>query len=327
MHALVAGFVALAGVRSLLAFGEAGNWPGAARTVAEWFPARERALGMAIFNSGVALGAVIAPPIVVAVQLRFGWQRTFLVTAALGAVWLVLWLLLYRAPERHPWLGDDERALIRGGAPTAAPARPPLPFRVLLRRRQVWAIMAARLCTDPIWWLYVTWLPQYLADARGFDLRRIGAFAWIPYFAAGVGALAGGWTSGRLIARGASVDRARKVCLLIGAVLMPAGVLAASARTPGGAIALVSVVLFAFQFWINNVQALPGDLFPSTTVGAVFGLGGVAAGVGSFAFMMLSGFVVQRFSYAPMFVAAGLLGPLGAVALFALAGRIERVEA
>jgi len=169
-------------------------------------------------------------------------------------------------------------------------------------------------------------LPLYLAEARGFNLKEIGAFAWIPYCGSGLGALLGGYTSGRLMKSGMSLDRARKVCMLVGAGLMPAGILAAKVANPMLAIALVALVLFAFQFWMNNVQALPGDFFPKSMVGAVFGLGGVAAGAGSFTFMMASGWLVAKFSYTLMFVIAGLLGPLGALLLFLLAGRIQRVE-
>jgi MFS transporter, ACS family, hexuronate transporter len=329
LHSLVAGFVSLLLLRSVLALGEAGNWPGAAKGVAEWFPVRERALGMAIFNSGAAVGAIVATPILVFMQLHYGWKQTFLVTGGLGFAWLVAWLQFFRTPDRHPWLTEEEKKVITaneaGAENQKTTARGALPIRELLRYRQVWAIIAARLCTDPVWWLYITWLPQYLADARGFNLKQIGVFAWIPYCGSGIGALLGGYTSGRLIKSGVSLNRARKICMIIGAALMPAGVLAARVQSPMLAIVLIAIVLFAFQFWMNNVQALPGDFFPQSTVGAVFGLGGVAAGAGSFAFMMASGWIVEKFSYGPMFLIAGVLGPLGAVALFVLAGPIQRV--
>jgi ACS family hexuronate transporter-like MFS transporter len=332
LHALAAGKWTLGAVRGLLGFGEAGNWPGAGKCIAEWFPARERALATAIFNSGAAIGAVVAPPIIIAMQLAWGWQRTFLVTGALGFVWLLAWILVYRPPARHPWLRREELALIRegkdegagGDAPTEAGR--PVPLGALLRRRQTWGIIAARFCTDPIWWLYLIWLPQYLFDARGFDLKTIGAFAWMPFLAADLGALTGGFLAGRLIRRGLSVDRARKTCLLIGAALMPMGIFAGRVESPFAALGLISLVLFAFQLWINNVQSLPGDFYPSRVVGAVFGLGGAAAGVSSLLFTLLSGWVVERFSYTPIFTVAGILGPVGAVALVAIGGRIERVR-
>jgi ACS family hexuronate transporter-like MFS transporter len=328
LHMLATGFRSLSACRFLLGLGEAGNWPGAAKVVAEWFPVRERALGIAIFNSGATLGAVVAPPVIVFLQQRYGWQRTFLFTGLLGVAWLVAWLLVFDVPERHPWLGEKERAHIREGQRQdgeIAGADAALGWRELLRHRQVWAIVAGRFLTDPIWWLYIAWLPQYLFDARGFDLQRIGAFAWLPFLAADLGALSGGFLSGYLIKRGASLDRARKTCMAIGALLMPAGALAVRVESPWTALGLIALVLFAFQFWINNVQTLPADLFPRRVVGSVFGLGGMAAGISSMLFINLTGHVVQRFSYTPIFTLAGALGPLGAIALFALVGRIERV--
>jgi len=324
LHALATGLRSLSLCRFLLGLGEAGNWPGAAKVAAEWFPVRERAFAIAIFNSGATLGAVVAPPVIVWLQLRYGWQKTFLFTGALGFLWLVAWLLLYETPERHPWLGAREREHIEQDREEPGTATS-VGWGELLRHRQVWAIIAGRFFTDPIWWLYISWLPQYLFDARGFDLQKIGAFAWAPFLAADLGALSGGYLSGYLIRRGTSVDFARKVCMGFAALLMPAGALAVRVESAWTALALISLVLFAFQFWINNLQTLPSDLFPRGVVGSVFGLGGMAAGVSSMLFINLTGHVVQRYSYTPIFTLAGLLGPIGAIALFALVGRIERV--
>jgi ACS family hexuronate transporter-like MFS transporter len=327
LHMFATGFRSLAAFRFLLGLGEAGNWPGAAKVVAEWFPVRERAFGMAIFNSGATLGAVIAPPVIVWLQLHYGWQRTFLFTGLLGFLWLAAWLVVFETPARHRWLSRREAKLIEDGQRDGSSGDgPAMGWRELLRYRQTWAILLARFFTDPIWWLYIAWLPQYLFDARDFDLKKIGAFAWLPFLAADAGALSGGFLSGWLIRRGKSVDRARKTCMLIGALLMPAGALAVRVRSPWTAMLLISLVLFAFQFWINNVQTLPSDIFPRRAVGSVFGLGGMAAGVSSMLFTNLTGHVVERFSYTPVFTIAGLLGPLGAVALFVLIGRIERAD-
>lgn len=328
LHAFATGFRSLTAFRFLLGLGEAGNWPGAAKCVAEWFPIRERAFAMAIFNSGATLGAVVAPPVIVWLQIHYGWQKTFLFTGLLGFLWLALWLAVFKTPERHPWLTRAEADHIREGQREGAGDAPPgraMGWRELLGYRQTWAILLGRLFTDPIWWLYITWLPQYLFDARGFDLKQIGAFAWFPFLAADVGALSGGFLSGYLMRRGVSLDRARKTCMLVGAMLMPAGALAVRVESPWTALLLISLVLFAFQFWINNVQTLPSDVFPRQAVGSVFGLGGMAAGVGSMLFINLTGHVVERFSYTPIFTAAGLLGPLGALALFTLMGKVERV--
>lgn len=332
-HAFARGLASLSVLRFILGLGEAGNWPGAAKTVAEWFPIRERAFGMAIFNSGAAIGSVIAPPLIVWLSLAYGWQTTFLVTGALGFVWLGLWLPFYQTPDRHKWLKEDERRLILEGQRVDGPAdvsetepSAPLGWRELLRYRQVWAIVLARFLTDPIWWLYISWLPKYLADARGFSLVKIGLFAWVPYVAADAGSLSGGWLSGYLIARGWSVDRSRKLVILIAALLMPAGIFAAFAQDAMVALALIGVVLFGFQVWINNVQTLPSDFFSDKAVASVAGLGGTGAGIGSMIFIFSTGWVVDHFSYVPVLVAAGLLAPLGTMVLFALSGPINRVS-
>ena len=327
-HAFARGLATLSFFRFVLGLGEAGNWPGAAKTVAEWFPIRERAFGMAIFNSGAAIGSVVAPPLIVWLSLSYGWQTTFIVTGSLGFLWLLVWLLFYQSPDRHRWLSDEERQLIRGGQRVEQAfdiSAAHLRWRDLLHYRQVWGIVLARFLTDPVWWLYISWLPKYLADARGFSLVKIGLFAWVPYVAADAGSLSGGWLSGFLISRGWSVDRARKIVIAISALLMPAGILAALARDPMVALALIGVVLFGFQVWINNVQTLPSDYFPDKAVGSVAGLGGTGAGIGSMIFILSTGWIVDHFSYVPVLVSAGLLAPLGTSVLFALSGRIERL--
>jgi ACS family hexuronate transporter-like MFS transporter len=196
----------------------------------------------------------------------------------------------------------------------------------LLRHRQVWAIVIARLLVDPIWWLYIFWLPEYLNKARGFSLKEIGLFAWVPYVAADAGSLLGGYLSGYLIKRGWSVDRARKILLLASAALMPAGIIAVRVDSPMLALALIGIVLFGFQSWINNLQTLPSDLFPSSAVASVAGMGGAGAGISSMFFILATGWVVDHFSYTPVLTAAGLLGPLGAIVFFLMIGKIKRVE-
>jgi ACS family hexuronate transporter-like MFS transporter len=338
--------------RFILGFGEAGNWPGAAKTVAEWFPIKQRAFGMAIFNSGAAIGSIVAPPLIVWLAQTYNWQTTFLVTGSLGFLWLGLWLTFYQTPDRHPWITQEELTFIRAGqerddvqpAPAAqesvatiediatsvTPGNPSTEgaprWRELLRYRQVWAIVLARFLTDPIWWLYITWLPKYLTDARGFSLTKIGLFAWVPFVAADAGSLAGGWMSGYLIGRGWSVDRARKAVILVAAMLMPAGIAAAFVSDPMTALALIGVVLFGFQVWINNVQTLPSDFFSDRAVASVAGLGGTGAGIGSMIFIFTTGWVVDHFSYVPILVAAGILAPLGTLTLFMLTGPIRRVQ-
>jgi MFS transporter, ACS family, aldohexuronate transporter len=349
------GLQSLSFFRFLLGAGEAGNWPGAAKVSAEWFPIRERALALAIFNSGATVGAVLSPPLIVWLNYAYGWHATFLITGTLGFIWLVLWLFFYQTPSRHSWLAQEEADYIRAGQETkggefdapvirdeiAAPSvediaksavpsdleeEGPSKWSELLRYRQLWAIVLMRFLTDPIWWLFVIWLPEYLQKARGFSLKQVGSFAWLPYLTAGIGSLLGGWASGYLISRGWTVNRARKTVMLVAALLMPAGILAVRAESPIVALALICVVTFSFQVWINNVQVLPSDFFPGNAVASVAGLGGTGAGISSLIFTLTTGWVVDHFSYTPIFTAAGLFGPLGAIVLFTLAGPIRRVK-
>jgi ACS family hexuronate transporter-like MFS transporter len=341
-HAFAVGLRSLSVFRFILGLGEAGNWPGAAKTVSVWFPARQRALGMAIFNSGAAIGSIVAPPVIVGLFTYFGhWQPTFVATGLLGFGWLAIWWFVYDTPERHRWLTAAEYAIITeddtesvrhrdtasSGEVTAVPSsEPALGWFELLRYRQTWAIVIARFLVDPVWWLYITWLPLYLSQVHGFDLKQIGLFAWVPYVAADAGSLFGGWLSGYLIGRGWSVDGGRKAAIAIGALLMPAGILAAFTSDAMVALGLIGVVLFGFQVWINNVQTLPSDLFPSNAVGSVAGLGGTGAGIGSMIFIFSTGWVVDHFSYTPVLVTAGVLAPVGTIVLFLLSGRIQKID-
>ena len=327
-HATARTATAFGVFRAALGFGEAGNWPGAAKVVGEWFPVRERALGMGIFNTGAAVGGALSPPIIAWLATVYGWRMTFVLTGALGFAWLALWLLLFRTPDRHPWITEGERAHILDGAATTAAGSASRPGWIeLLRYRQTWAIVLGRFITDPIWWLYIFWLPSYLQEARGFSLQQVGQSAWLPFLAAGIGAFSGGYASGALISRGWSVDRARKVVMGVGALLTSAGILAMRAPDPYVALAWMSVVLFGFQVWVNNLQTLPSDFFPSTAVGSVFGLGGAAAALASILFTWGTGQVVDAFGYTPVFLTAAILGPLGLVVTVALAGRIHAVTA
>jgi ACS family hexuronate transporter-like MFS transporter len=266
----------------------------------------------------------VSPPIIAWLALAYGWRATFVATGVLGFGWLLLWILLYRVPEEHPWITDEERAYILSDR--AAGAAPPVDWRpgwaALLTYRQTWAVVVGRFITDPIWWLYVFWLPSYFQEARGFSLQQIGLSAWLPFLCAGIGAIAGGWASGFLIQRGWTVDRARKTVMAFGALLTPAGILAMRAENPYAALILMGIVLFGFQVWINNLQTLPSDFFPKSAVASVFGLGGTAAAVASVIFNWGTGRVVDVAGYAPVFVVAGVLGPVGLAATLVLAGRI-----
>ncbi len=324
-HATARTATGLSIFRFLLGLGEAGNWPGAAKVTAEWFPPSQRALAMAIFNSGAALGSVIAPPLIVFLQSRYGWQTTFLVTGSLGFVWLGLWLWIYQPPLEHRWITPGERQLLvdRASADDRAPASS---YRTLLRLRPTWAIVLARLLTDPVWWLYLTWLPLYFSKVHGLDMKQIAWFASVPFLAADAGSLIGGGASGFLIARGCSVDRARKTVIVIAAALMCCGLGVAALTDPLQILAVICVVTFGFQAWINNVQTLPSDYFRQRNVASIAGLGGLGAGIGAIIFTLCTGWVVDHIGYQPILIAAGILPALGTLVLLALGGQIRKIE-
>lgn len=330
LHATARNVVQLAVFRFILGIGEAGNWPGAAKAVAEWFPVRERAFGMAIFNGGATIGAVVAPPIIVWVALTFGWRYAFFIGAGLSMILMVLWFFFYQSPAEHPLLSERERAHIQSDQPAAdsAEAISRRPWLSLFRYRQVWAVVAARFFTDPIWWFLIAWLPNYLKSERGFSLALIGLLAWVPFLFADIGNLGGGAVSSLLIRGGWPVDRARKVVLATSALLVPLGVAGVvTARSDAIAIASISLIALAFQSWIVNIHTIPSDCFPKQDVGSVFGIGGTAAGIASMLFTLLVGYTVDHFSYTPVFVMVGVMAPLAAGLFFVIMGRIERAEA
>ncbi|MBI5422818.1 MAG: MFS transporter [Opitutae bacterium] len=334
-HALARSLATLSLARGILGFSEAGNWPGATKAVAEWFPRNERALAQGIFNAGASLGAVVSAPLIALLFAHFGWRATFVIVGALGFIWLVPWLILARStPDKHPWVSPEERAHILGERPANAPATgvaqaaaPAASLRSLLEFRATWGVIVSRFFLDPIWWLFVNWLPIYLADRFGFDVKSIGLFAWVPYVGAVIGSLSGGWMSGHLIGRGWSVDKARKRVILLGGVLTLPGFLAgAFAPSPIIAVLAIAVVLCGFQVMINNIQTLPSDFFAGSSVGTVAGVGGMSAVLGVLVFSTWLVPALSRISYVPVFLMGTALVPLGIAAVFVLCGTIRRLD-
>lgn len=331
LHSVTHSILSFSIVRAMLGISEAGAWPGAVKANAEWFPARERALAQGVFNAGASIGAIISAPLIAVLFLWLGWRGTFILIGAIGFVWLLPWLIIYRAgPDKHPWVSAAERALILD-APAEQPAVPKVEYvpnvRQLLGHRQTWGILTTRFFIDPIWWLFVSWLPIYLADTFGFDIKQIGIFAWVPYVGAMIGSLGGGWLSGRLIGAGWSVDRARKwVITLGGAIMAPALLGAVLATDPVWAVVTIAFVLFGFQIAIGNIQTLPGDIFNGKSVGSLAGLGGMAAVAGTLITTWLVP-VMTRDSYAPIFILVAALVPASLLALWLVTGRVEKVDA
>ncbi|HTZ58371.1 MAG TPA: MFS transporter [Acidobacteriaceae bacterium] len=308
-QAFTRGLFSLSFFRFFLGLGEGGHWPAAIKGVAEWFPKQERALGMGIVNTGATLGSALAPPLIVWLQFSFGWRATFVVTGLLGFLWLAFWGLCYQSPAKHRALGPVELAFIQKGTSEVAEVVPEARWSSLLRNRQVQGIVVSRFLGDPVWWLYLVWLPLYLSRARGLTLKAIGVSAWIPFLCADAGALLGGWFSGWLIRRNWKPSRARAAAIWFATVLAPIGMFVSGAKSEAGAIALISVVLFAFQFWVNNVQTLTSDLFPNHLVASISGLAGTGAGLGAMIFIFCTGWIVDHFGYTPVLLLSGLLVP------------------
>lgn len=331
MHAFVRTATSFGIVRFGLGLGEAGNWPGATKANAEWFPIRQRALAQGIFNSGASVGAVVSAPLIALMYLAWGWKATFLAIAGLGIIWLVPWMILYKSgPKSHPWLTDEERQLILGGQEvkkedgTEAEMYSPS-WMQMLKYRQSWAVILSRFFLDPVWWLFVSWLPIYLADQFGFDVKQIGMFAWVPYVGAAFGAVFGGWLSGKLLDKGWSVNKARKFTITLGGLIMLPSLLAtAYAATPLAAVLLIALILFGFQTAIGNIQTLPSDFFSGKSIGSLAGVSGTAAVVGVLITIWLVPVITAQ-SYVPFFVLGAILVPLAILSIWFLGGRIEPV--
>ncbi len=290
-------------VRFLLGMGEAAFLPASVKAVSEWCEPKQRSLGVGLTNAGIGAGAVIAVPLMSWLILRYNWQVAFLITGATGFVWLALW-----------WFFPYRRAPFIRSATLAASA--PTPWMELIRLRPVMGLMAARVISDSTWWVYLFWLPDYLSTARGFNLRQIGAFAWIPYVSALVGGLVPGPLTALLLRSGWSFNDARKGGIYGSAALMPVALAAAFVRDAYWAIALVSLATFLIQVWASNLFALPADLYPSDKVGAVYGVAGAAGSFAAMLFTLLVGWIVDHFSYTPILVSVALMHPVAALVLY-----------
>ena len=301
--------------RFLLGIGEGCNWPGASKAVAEWFPAKERGVAVAIFDSGSSVGGAIAAVMVPWAAIALGWRYAFAVSGVLGFAWLILWLYVYHPLGRHPRLTEHERALIEAGHDTAKQSARSGAGRWLsvVSDRNSWGILIGRSLTDPIWWFYVFWLPQYLSDARGFSLKQIAAFAWIPFVAADIGNFTGGFASAFLIKRGVPVLRARKWVCAVSCLPVLAGIPAATTHSAYSALAFIAFAVWGYASWSTMGLTFPSDLFPQDVVASVTGMSGLGAGLAGALLTIIVGRLVDRFSYRPAFFVAATL-PLLATA-------------
>jgi ACS family hexuronate transporter-like MFS transporter len=302
-HALAAGVVGFMVARFALGLSEAGNFPAAIKTVAEWFPRRERALAVGIFNSGSNIGAIVAPLAVPVVAAMWGWQAAFLCTGLLSVTWLLVWLLWYREPERQPALSREELAHIRSD-PAEVSQR--VPWSRILRHRQAWAFVAAKFMTDPIWWFFLFWLPKFLHAQYDLSLLALGPPLIAIFVMADIGSITGGWLAGRLLRLGWSANRARKTAMALCALAVVPIVFAGWADNLWVAVGLIGLATAGHQGWSANVFTLPSDMFPRDTVASVVGLGGFAGAVGGMLISTLIGLLLQATgSYLPVFLMAG----------------------
>jgi ACS family hexuronate transporter-like MFS transporter len=299
--------------RFLLGIGEAFTFVGATAVAADWYPPRERALLNGLANSAAVTGAVVTPPLIIWIWSNWGWRVAFIVTGLAGFVWMAVWLGLYELPDRHPRITPQELRLIRGEPGTAASlkseeSRPR--WLELLRFRETWGLLISRIFSEPVWWFYLFWLPKYLTESRHLSMKHMGMIVWIPYLAADLGSIGGGWLSGRLIQRGWSILAARRWVMLFSALTMPVGIFLAYARSSALAILIVCVVLFAHMSWKTNQMTLTVDAFPRIIVASVAGLVGTGGGLGAALFTSIAGNMIQRYSYLPVFWIMGLMHPV-----------------
>ncbi len=308
-HAFAVGVWSLGALRFLLGLGESGNFMAAFRVVSEWYPAKERALVHGLIQGGAAIGAIITPPVITWINARYGWQPAFVLTGSLGLVWAMLWLVRYRAPDKHPRITDAERAIVLAEPVTLAKSGD-VTWRQLARYPQMWGLMASRFLSDPVWWFYLFWLPKYLVEQRGFTMIEMGMLAWIPYLAADLGAVFGGWMSGRFIARGKPVLASRLSVMMPCALIMPVSLTIHHAPSRTMTIALICIVTFAHMAWKTNQNTLTNDLFPKHLIGATSGLLAFGTGLGGTLFTWMTGHVVHMFGYGAIFVIMGLLHPV-----------------
>jgi ACS family hexuronate transporter-like MFS transporter len=306
LHALARGAWSLGVYRFLLGIGEAGNWPAGVKVVAEWFPTEERALASGVFNSGSAIGAIVAPPLVVWITLRFGWKPAFLLVGAIGWVWLVVWSLLYHTPQ----------------AAKAELVPPIISAWKLFSIRFVWTFTLAKVFLDPVWYFYIFWFAEYLKVVRHFSMASIGKYAWIPFAVAGLGNILGGWTSALILQRGFSLNLARKGTVTLFALLMTSAIPAILVQSVRSSIALVSIAMLGYTGCNAVMLACPADVFPKNVVGSIWGLASMGSGFGGMVFALLTGLVVDHFSYLPVFIGFGTMPLICAGILWALVGPI-----
>ncbi|WP_340589184.1 MFS transporter [Erythrobacter alti] len=331
LHAAANSLLAFTAFRAFLGVSEAGNWPGATKANAEWFPINERALAQGIFNSGAAIGGIVSAPIIGLLFVFLGsWQATFIAIGALGFLWLLPWLIVYKSgPEAHPWITEEERQYILTGqrnAETNEVADYAPDTKEILSRKESWGVILASFFIDPIWWLFVGWLPIYLLNTYGFGVEEIAVYAWIPYVGAMFGAWFGGLLAGNRLKAGWTVNRTRKTVIALGGLIMLVSLLLTTqAATPLTAVLIMAVILFGFQTAIGNIQTLPSDFYSGKSVGSLAGFAGTAAKLAVVGLNFLIPVITVN-SYTPAFVVGAALAILTVLSIFVLCPEIKPLK-
>lgn len=307
LNAFSAGALSLGIFQFLLGVGEAGNYPAGVKLITEWFPPKERSHASGIFNSGAAIGAILAPPLLAAIMLASGWRTAFVVIGLLGFIWLIGWLAIYREP----------------GAARTRDMSGSLPLRTLLRSRFLWQFTLSKVFSDPVWYFYIFWFPQYLKIAHSFTMRQIGATAWIPFFTAAIGNLAGGGVFSVLSRAGARPATARRIAILILSVLMVPAVFVGGISSSAGCIALISTATFGYSGALANLLAIPGDVFPKGAVASIWGFASMGSGIGGMIFSLATGWLVDHYSFRPVFVLFGAIPLIAAWLVWTLPRKEE----
>ena len=332
-HAFAQGMLSFSIFRAILGIAEAGNWPGAAKGNAEWFPTKERALAQGIFNSGAAIGGIIAIPMIAYMTVYFNWQLIFIVVGGAGLLWLIPWMILVKAPPgKHPWITEQEREYILTGQRSTTQASDAEEEEYapstgeLLARKESWGVIIASAAIDPIWWLFVFWIPIYLNEVYGMDVQAIGIYGWVPYVGAMFGAWFGGLLAQNRLKAGWDTNKTRKLVITLGCLIMlPALIAMADPGDPVAAVMIMAVILFGFQTAIGNVQTLPSDLYGTKTVGSLSGFSGMAAKLGAVGLTSLVPYLTADGNYTPAFVIGASLAIIAMLAIWVLIPRVERL--
>ncbi|MCP9236971.1 MFS transporter [Lewinella sp. JB7] len=335
LHAVASSVASFALFRSILGIAEAGNWPGATKGNAEWFPTKERALAQGIFNSGAAIGGIISIPLIALLSIYFSWQVIFILVGVTGLLWLIPWVVLVKAPPKsHPWISEEERQYILTGQQNQDKDKDGNydegynpGFSKMLSHKESWGVIIASAVIDPIWWLFVFWIPIYLSEVYGMDVKTIGIYGWVPYVGAMFGAWFGGLLAQNRLKAGWNVDSTRKLVITLGCVIMLPALLAMSnPGAPVTAVLLMAVILFGFQTAIGNVQTLPSDLFGGKTVGTLAGLSGMAAKLAVAGLTSLVPWLTAGGNYTPAFVIGAALASIAIASVWILCPKIEPLQ-